>query len=100
QEDRTELSDVASVSAALEQPRVEAAFQCPDRLAHPGLRKMDVSGCRADTFQPRDGFECAQLSQRRNCAGDHGTILRWAPTAPGISAPLYSKNLRHHARFR
>src|ERR1700731_2821711 len=63
QQDRTELGDVTARAPALEQLRVQPVFEGVDRLAHSGLRKMDVSCRRADALQARDGFEGAQLPQ-------------------------------------
>src|SRR5580704_5577052 len=63
QQDRTVLGDIAAGAPALEQLRVQPAFQGADRLAYSRLRKMDVSRRRADALQARDGLERAQLPQ-------------------------------------
>src|SRR5580700_8252007 len=48
QQDRTELGDVAAGLPPLEQLRAQPVFQGADRLAHPGLRQMDIARRRAD----------------------------------------------------
>ena len=71
QQHGAEAGHIAAGTAPIEQADGEPGFERMDRLGEPRLRQVDLARRRADAFEPRRGFEGAQLAQRENVERGH-----------------------------